>query len=309
MTPEEVRVTDGRSQAWPAGLPIPLTSFIGRGDQRRQVSQLVAGARLVTLVGAGGVGKTRLAIEVAARAADSFAQGVDFVDLASHRDPATLPSVVARCLGLEQRADVEEHLVRYLRLQRRLLVLDNCEHLRVGCADLVRSLLTRCPHLTVLATSRDNLGVIGEISWRVPSLSFPWPDRPCAMEDLETYEAVALFLDRGRAALAGLAVAPGEVNALIRICYQLDGIPLALELAAARMRALTVSEIAERISGRFDLLGAGGVGRADTRRWRRRSSGAISFSIPRKRPCSAGSECSLAVGPWNPSKPLQPPHQ
>ena len=157
-------------------------------------------------------------------------------------------------------AAVEDRLARLLRTQRRLVVLDNCEHLRVGCANLVARLLSRCPLLVVLATSRESLGVPGEITWRVPSLSFPWPDRPPAVDEVEDYEALALFLDRARAARPEFVVAPDDVAALTWICYHLDGIPLGLELAAARVRALSMAEIAERISGRFDLLAAGGAG-------------------------------------------------
>jgi predicted ATPase/DNA-binding CsgD family transcriptional regulator len=240
----------------------PLTDFIGRTQERAEVAQLLSVARLVTLVGAGGVGKTRLAVEVAASVAHGFAGGVDFVDLAPVRDEAAVPAVVARSLGLEEwgEAPIEDRLARLLRTQRRLVVLDNCEHLRVGCANVLSRMLSRCPPLVVLATSRESLGVPGEVTWRVPSLSFPWPERLPAVEDVESYEALALFLDRARAARPGFVVAPDEVAALTSICYHLDGIPLGLELAAARMRALSMAEIAERISGRFDLLTAGGVG-------------------------------------------------
>ena len=147
-----------------------------------------------------------------------------------------------------------------LRTQRRLVVLDNCEHLRVGCANVVARLLSRCPPLVVLATSGESLGVPGEVTWRVPSLSFPWPERPPAVDDVNSYEALALFLDRARAARPGMVVAPEDVAALTSICYHLDGIPLGLELAAARVRAMSMREIAERIAGRFDLLAAGGAG-------------------------------------------------
>ena len=253
---------DGGHARWPERLPVPLTDFIGRTQERAEVAQLLSSARLVTLVGAGGVGKTRLAVEVAASVAHGFAGAVDFVDLAPVSDPASVPAMVARGLELEEwgGAVVEDRLARLLRTQRRLVVLDNCEHLRVGCANLVARLLSRCPLLVVLATSRESLGVPGEVTWRVPSLSFPWPERPPTVDEVENYEALALFLDRARAARPGLVVAPDDVAALTSICYHLDGIPLGLELAAARVRALSMAEIAERISGRVDLLAAGGAG-------------------------------------------------
>ena len=253
---------DGGHARWPERLPVPLTDFIGRTQERAAVAQLLSSARLVTLVGAGGVGKTRLALEVAASVAHGFAGAVDFVDLAPVSDPASVPAMVARGLELEEwgGAGVEDRLAGLLRAQRRLVVLDNCEHLRVGCANLVACLLSRCPLLVVLTTSRESLGVPGEVTWRVPSLSFPWPERPPTVDEVEDYEALALFLDRARAARPGLVVAPDEVAALTSICYHLDGIPLGLELAAARVRALSMAEIAERISGRVDLLAAGGAG-------------------------------------------------
>ncbi len=169
-----VVLVGGKPARWPERLPLPLTDFIGRTQERTEVAQLLSGTRLVTLVGAGGVGKTRLAVEVAASVAHGFAGGVDFVDLAPVRDPAFLLAMVARCLELEEWGDaaVEDRLERLLRTQRRLVVLDNCEHLRAGCADMVARLLPRCPPLVVLATSRESLGVPGEVTWRVPSLSF-----------------------------------------------------------------------------------------------------------------------------------------
>ncbi len=256
--------TEGVPARWPERLPLPLSGFIGRRQERADVAELVATNRLVTLVGAGGVGKTRLAVEVAAGAAAGFDDGVDLVDLAPVREAASLPATLARSLDLEEWGDttIEDRLVARLRAQRRLVVLDNCEHLKVGCAALVSFLLSRCGSVAVLITSRESLGVPGEITWRVPSLSFPWPDRPTNVEDIQDYEAVALFLDRARSARPGFVMTPDDVAPVTQICYRLDGIPLALELAAARMSALSLPEIAQRISGRFDLLAAGGSGPA-----------------------------------------------
>jgi len=249
---------------WPPGLPVPLTAFVGRERELAEVGRLVAANRLVTLVGAGGVGKTRLAIEVAAGAAAVFGDGADQIDLSAVSDPALLAGVMARALGVEERAGsgLDERLVRVLRDQHRLLVVDNCEHLRGPCADLVTAVLGSCPGVVVLATSREPLGVPGEVTWRVPSLTFPWPERPPAAPDLERFEAVALFLTRARASRPGLQIGSGEAAAVTSICFRLDGIPLALELAAARAGALTLAEIAERLTGCFELLGRSGAGPA-----------------------------------------------
>jgi predicted ATPase/DNA-binding CsgD family transcriptional regulator len=257
----------GRPRAggdWPPGLPVPLTRFVGRERERAEVARLVMANRLVTLVGAGGVGKTRLAVEVAASVAAGFGDGAVLIDLSAVRDPALLPSVLARALGVEERAGtgLDERLVRVLRGQHRLLVADNCEHLRGPCADLVAAVLSSCSEVVVLATSRESLGVPGEVTWRVPSLTFPWPENPPAAADMESFEAIALFLARARAARPGLVTGPAEVAAITSICFHLDGIPLALELAAARAGALGLDDIAGRLSGRFELLARSGTGPA-----------------------------------------------
>jgi predicted ATPase/DNA-binding CsgD family transcriptional regulator len=249
---------------WPPGLPVPLTRFVGRERERAEVARLVLANRLVTLVGAGGVGKTRLAVEVAAAVAADFGDGAVLIDLSAVRDPALVPGAAARALGVEERVGtgLDERLVRVLRSQRRLLVTDNCEHLRGPCADLVAALLGSCPDVVVLATSRESLGVPGEVTWRVPSLTFPWPENPPAAADMEGFEAIALFLARARAARPGLVAGPAEVAAITSICFHLDGIPLALELAAARAGALGLADIAGRLSGRFELLARSGTGPA-----------------------------------------------
>lgn len=209
MTPVSGEVSSAAvSMGWPSGLPVPLTVFVGRERERAEVARLVAAVRLVTLTGAGGVGKTRLAVQVAATVAPGLNDGTSFIDLSAVRDPTLLPGAVARGLGVEDRVgtNLVERLVRVLRGQHRMLVIDNCEHLRAACADLVTEVLSQCPGVVVLATSREPLRAPGEVTWRVPSLAFPWPQRPPAAADLEGFEAAALFLARARAARPGLRV-------------------------------------------------------------------------------------------------------
>jgi non-specific serine/threonine protein kinase len=248
---------------------MPLTTLIGRERDLKKVTALVADNRLVTLVGSGGVGKTRLAIEAAA-VAPRFRDGVDLVDLSGVPDQEVVWAAVARAVGVEERADADlaERLLGVLRPQMRLLVLDNCEHLLTGCASVATRLLGCCPELRILVTSREGLGVPGEVIWRVPSLTFPWPGHLPSLEELEEFGAVALFAGRARAARPGLVIAAADIAALTSICFRLDGIPLALELAAARVSALSIQEIADHLDDRFTLLSraVGGPARHKTLR-------------------------------------------
>jgi non-specific serine/threonine protein kinase len=243
-------------RTWPPGLPVPLTTLIGRERDLGEVAALVAGNRLVTLVGSGGVGKTRLSVEAAAALAPRFPGGVDLVDLSRVPVQELVWAAVAQAVGVEERADADlaRRLLEVLRPQNRLLVLDNCEHLLAECASVATQLLGCCPELRILATSRECLGMPGEVAYRVPSLAFPWPDHPPSMEELERFGAVALFADRARAARPGLVVAAADIAAVSSICFRLDGIPLALELAAARVSALSMQEIADHLDDRFTLL-------------------------------------------------------
>jgi predicted ATPase/DNA-binding SARP family transcriptional activator len=250
-------------------LPCPLTAFIGREQELQEVARLVTSARLITLVGGGGVGKTRLALEVAAQVSDAFPGGAAWVELASLADGALVLPSVAAALGVHQDAGggdadtLAGRLFAPLSEERPLLVLDNCEHVLDAAAALVQMLLQRCPELRVLATSRQRLGLPGEIVWRVPSLSTPDPEQlPSASEDaiaeVLRFPAVRLFVERAASAHPGFRLRSGaEAAAVGLICRRLDGIPLALELAAPRARALTLQQIAERLDDRFRLLTSG----------------------------------------------------
>jgi predicted ATPase/DNA-binding NarL/FixJ family response regulator len=249
---------------------MPLTALIGRDRDVAEITRLIADHRLVTLVGSGGVGKTRLAIEEAASLGPEFPDGIDLVDLSDISDPGLVWPAVARAAGVEERAgaDLEVRITQFIRPQRRLLVIDNCEHLLAESSDVVTRLLGSCPELRILATSRERLGVPGEIAWRVPSLTFPRPEHAPSLDELAGFGAAALFTERARAARPGLVIAASEIRALIHTCVRLDGIPLALELAAARASALSITEIADHLDDQFTLISrvAGGRARHQTLR-------------------------------------------
>ncbi|BBZ50577.1 transcriptional regulator [Mycobacterium heidelbergense] len=226
--------------------PVQFTSFVGRGPQLAEVRKLLAEGRLVTLTGAGGVGKTRLAVHVASQLASEYADGVWYVDLAPITDPDVVPVVMARVLGLPDQPgrSTMDTLLRFVRDRQLLVVLDNCEHLLDACAALAVALLGGAPGLSVLATSREPIGVGGEAMWRVPSLSV-------------SDEAIELFADRARHARPDFAVTDDNTAVVAEICRRLDGIPLAIELAAARVRALSLAEILDSLHDRFRLLTGG----------------------------------------------------
>ena len=226
--------------------PVQLTNFVGRGAQMTDLEKLLVDNRLVTLTGAGGAGKTRLAVEIAARIAAEFGDGVWYVDLAPVTHPGIVPVAVARAFGLPDQPgrSTMDTLLRFVRDRQLLVVLDNCEHLLDASAELVVALLGAAPGLTLLATSREPIGVAGEVSWRVPSLSLDG-------------EAIELFTDRARRARPDFAVEADNAPAVGEICRRLDGMPLAIELAAARVRALSVAEILEGLRDRFRLLTGG----------------------------------------------------
>jgi len=247
------------SEARRRNLPEQLTSFIGRGHEIAEVRGLCSSTRLVTLTGAGGCGKTRLALQVAANLSDQFSDGVWTVDLAPLSEPALVTQTVASALDVRegQNRSLIEALSDYLRPRQLLLLLDNCEHLITACAQLVETLLRAAPRLHILVTSREALGVDGEAVWRVPSLALPDPAQPLAAETVSQCEAVHLFVDRARLVQPAFAVTESNAKTVAEICRRLDGIPLAIELGAARLKVLSVEQIHARLEDRFRLLTGG----------------------------------------------------
>jgi predicted ATPase/class 3 adenylate cyclase len=226
-------------------LPPPRTTFVGRSEEQRTVSLLLEENTIVTVVGAGGAGKTRLATHIALDAVPTFPDGAWLVELAPVRDPAFVVHAVMDVLGLKPQSgeNVAETLVLHLKTKNLLLVLDNCEHVVNEAAALADNLLTRCPHVKIVATSREPLNVSGEVSWRLPSLG--------------ATDGAQLFVERGRSANPSLEIDDAAGRAIDSIVHRLDGIPLAIELAASRLRALTVDQIAQRLDDRFSLLAGG----------------------------------------------------
>ncbi len=240
-------------------LPMALTRFFGREPEIIQLRELLAEYRLVTVTGTGGVGKTRLALRVAEDLVAGFRDGIWLIELAPLSDPALVPQAVAVALGVREdpgRPFVEP-LIRFLRGRQLLLLLDNCEHLLAACAELADRLLRACPRLTILATSREPLNSAGEAVFTAPSLPFPDPDQALSVEHASAYAAVRLFVDRARMVHPNYQVTPGNVAWLGRICDRLDGVPLAIEMAAARMNLLTAKQLAGRLDDAFAVLTSG----------------------------------------------------
>jgi predicted ATPase/class 3 adenylate cyclase len=245
--------------ALPNNLPVQLTSFVGREPELAEVERLLAATRLLTLTGTGGTGKTRLALQAAAGELEAFPDGVWVAELAPLADPALVPQAAAAAAGLvvQPGRSAVATLGDAWRAGRVLLVLDNCEHVLAACAELADALLRACPRLTVLATSREALGIGGETSWRVPSLALPAAGRAPVGAALTQYEAVRLFIERAKSALPSFAVTDRNAPAVAQVCARLDGIPLAIELAAARIRTLTPEQLLARLEDRFRLLTGG----------------------------------------------------
>ena len=244
-------------QPMPSNLPTPLTSFIGRERELAEIKRLLPESRLLTLVGMGGIGKTRVALEAAAEVADAYRDGVWFVDLAPLAAAAQVAGTTAHVLGVQEstREPLVHALNRYLRKRQSLLILDNCEHLLPGCAQFAETLLQHAAGLTIVATSREPLRVDGERTYALQPLSLPVRESP--FEAMQHSEAVRLFVERVQRALPDFALTADRAQAVAAVCVHLDGIPLALELAAARARSLSIEQIAARLNERFRLLTGG----------------------------------------------------
>jgi predicted ATPase len=262
LHPALIDVTPPPEPAAPASVPpeASLTSFVGRERELAELSALLAEARLVTITGVGGAGKTRLALELAAQCRPSYTDGAMVVELAPVSDDRPLAGAVLTALGLDAggpSADAaEQRLDEALAERQLLLVLDNCEHLLGSVTRLVDRVVRHCPGVTVLATSREVLSVPGEAAWVAPGLSLP-PEQPADPAELDGSDAAALFVARARVAQPGFGVTPTNVAAVATICRRLDGLPLALELAAARVRVLGAAQVAAHLDDRFRLLTGG----------------------------------------------------
>jgi predicted ATPase len=248
-----------RSGNGPSGVPAELTSFVGRRKEAAEVRTLLSTARLVTLAGVGGVGKTRLALRVASDVRRAFPDGVCLVELAALKDAALLPHTVVNALELLEQSTRPPTtvLADHLRGRQMLLIIDNCEHLLQAVADLAELLLKMAPELKILATSRQALRITGEHIYLVPPLPVPDARAPHTPGMATGFPAVSLFADRASSAVPGFTISPANEAAVIRLCHRLEGIPLAIELAAVRLRVLDVSDLANRLDSRFELLLSG----------------------------------------------------
>jgi predicted ATPase/DNA-binding CsgD family transcriptional regulator len=243
----------------PNNLPTQLSSFIGRERAMAELKNLLSTTRFLTLTGAGGSGKTRLALQVATTLLAEFEHGVWWVELAALTDPALVPQQVASSLGISEQPgrQLMDTLTGALQPRKLLLVLDNCEHLIAACAHLVERLLRSCPGLHILTTSREALNIAGETTWPVPSLRVPDTYHLPPMEGLVKYEAVQLFIERATSVSPAFRLTQENAPALVQVCHRLDGIPLAIELATARVKVLTLEQIASRLDDSYRLLVGG----------------------------------------------------
>jgi len=240
----------------PNNIPIQLTSFVGREKELADIKGFLQNTRLLTLIGPGGTGKTRLSIQVASELLDLYTDGVWFIELAPILDPQLVPRITAIAIGLrnESQRPVIDMLCDYLSKKKSLLILDNCEHLVDACAQMADRILHSAQKTHILASSREVLGIGGEVTYLVPSLGLPDISRLPPVESLSQYEAVKLFIDRATNAVPTFTVTNDNAPALAQVCHHLDGIPLAIELAAAKVRVLSIEQIAERLDDRFRLL-------------------------------------------------------
>ncbi len=251
-------------------LPLRMASFIGRKDELDQIVRLLSrqqernrsertAQRLITLTGPGGIGKTSLAIQVAIRMDEVFPDEVWWIDLAALSDPELVASAVMGSLGLEEVAGKSaiKTLVDHLSQNSALLILDNCEHLITACAQFAETILISCPHVWILATSREAFEIMGEITIGVPPLSLPDPRYNADIDELSRYELVCLFTERAQAVLAGFDLTEENAPYIVQVCRRLDGVPLAIELAAARVKVLSVAQLNKRLDDVFHALSGG----------------------------------------------------
>jgi len=241
-------------------LPSQLTSFIGRKKDVERIRHRLARHRLVTLIGVGGIGKTRLSQQVANQLIDKYADGVWLVEFAALNDSMLVPQSVATVFGIQQRGDYSapiETLIHFLQVKTILLILDNCEHLLDACAELADKLLKNCPDLKILATSREGLGIIGEALYQIPSLTIPDNQQISPIEKLNTYESIRLFEERAQLVQMDFALTKDNAFSVTQICSRLDGIPLAIELAAVRVQTFSAEQIAEQLDQCFQILTGG----------------------------------------------------
>ena len=260
--------------AFPGNLPLQVSSLIGREREIERTVDALGAARVVTLTGVGGVGKTRLAYQVAAEVLPRFREGAWLVELAKVRDPDGVVDAFAAVFGITARAGqgLEESLIEFLRTKQLLLVIDNCEHILGSVAELVETLERSCPGLVMLATSREGLGVDGEQMLVVPSLGAP--ARGADMDVIAAADSVQLFVERATAAKADFSLTEQNAESVVQVCRRLDGVPLAIELAAARVPAMSPSLLASRLDQRFRVLTGGDAARSSaTRRCAPRSTG------------------------------------
>ena len=288
-------------------LPFPLTNLIGREEERNEVAAKLRGSRLVTLTGPGGIGKTRLAIEVAKEIVQdgvAYSDGVWLVSLEALSESRLVVPQIASAMGLREETgrSLLESLTNHLRARRLLLVLDNCEHLLEASAQVVSHLLRECSRVHILATSRENLGIMGETVWQVPALSAPDPahlpkEHSDLLRVLAGYESIQLFVERAQAGQKGFALLPGNALTVAQICFQLEGIPLAVELAAARVRSLTVEQIAVRLNSRLGLLTVGN-GAAQSRQQTLRTTLDWSYTLLSEAERALLGRLSVFAGGW-----------
>ncbi|HET7376330.1 MAG TPA: adenylate/guanylate cyclase domain-containing protein, partial [Anaerolineae bacterium] len=280
-------------------LPVQLTSFIGRNKEIDEVKQLVAAHRIVTLTGTGGAGKTRLSLQVGAECLNEFSNGVWLAELAPVTDPTLVPQTLISIFNLRQDSHrtALEILIEYLRTKTLLILLDNCEHLIDACAKISEALLQACPTLRILASSREALGIAGEVAYRVPSLATPNLEHLPAFEKLLEIDSIRLFIERATIAKADFTLTHENAPFVAQICARLDGIPLAIELAAARVKVLSAEQIAARLDDRFRLL-TGGSRTALPRQQTLRAMIDWSYSLLSEQEITLFRRLAVFVGGW-----------